>query len=329
MPGIDAPQSIKGENMQYRQLGRTNLQVSELSMGAARGPTADRKGFIRTVHSAIDAGFNFIDTAESYEDGESERALGKALKSHDNIIVETKYRPYDSHMPDATFTGTPEALVASAEASLRRLQRERIDIFLGHGIRTLESYDRFMTNGCYDAMVGLKDEGKVRFIGISELSEGDGTHKVLKRAVPSGSFDVVMLTVNFLLQTAAETILPLCKKHNVGTVVMMPLNQPSKESGLVSMPAALECVRRHIEEGNLPGEPPYTDADLFSFLKPYSIPEAGLRYVLSNNVSTCCVGMRNPERVQDNIRAVDPPYLDELTKTRLQELFGRIACQVR
>jgi len=315
--------------MRYRRLGRTGLQVSELSLGAARGAATDPEGFKTTVRAVIDAGINLIDTAESYENGVSESVLGEALTGRDDVLVETKYRPYDSHAPDANYTGSPERLVASVEGSLRRLRRDRIDILLGHGIRSLATLDRFMSDGCYEAMVKLREQGKVRFIGISELSEGDGTHQVLQRAVPSGAFDVVMLTLNFLLQTAADAVLPLCRQHDVGTVVMMPLNQASKSSGLVSVPAALECVRRHIAAGNLPAEPPYTDPGLFDFLQPLSIPEAGLRYVLAHNVSTCCVGMQSPQRLQENLRAVDPPYLDAATLARLRGLFGRIQMQVR
>ena len=195
--------------MRYRRLGRTGLQVSELSLGAARGASTDPEGFKTTVHAVIDAGINLIDTAESYENGVSESVLGEALVGRDDVLVETKYRPYDSHAPDANYTGSPDRLVASVEGSLRRLRRDRIDILLGHGIRSLETLDRFMSDGCYEAMVKLREQGKVRFIGISELSEGDGTHQVLQRAVPSGAFDVVMLTLNFLLQTAADAVLPL------------------------------------------------------------------------------------------------------------------------
>jgi len=311
--------------MLYRRLGRTNLQVSELGFGAARG--YDQDDFPALVHAMIDAGINFIDTATGY--GDSELALGAALVGHDDVLVETKYCPYDSYRPEATYEGTPEALVASAEESLRRLRRDRLDVLLGHGMRTIETFDRFMADGCYEAMVRLREQGKVRFIGISELSEADGTHEVLQRAVPTGAFDVVMLTLNFLLQTAAESVLPLCREHDVGAVVMMPLNQPSKQSGLVSVPAALECIRRHVEAGNLPAEPPYTDADLLDFLQPYSVPAAGLRYVLSHEVSTCCVGVRSLERLRENLQVVDPPYLDPERKARLQELFGRIRTQVR
>jgi aryl-alcohol dehydrogenase-like predicted oxidoreductase len=310
-------------------LGRTGLQVSELSLGAARGASADPQGFRATVEAVIGAGINLIDTAESYENGMSESALGEALVGHNDVLVETKYRPYDSHMPDANYTGSPESLIASVEGSLRRLRRDRIDILLGHGIRSLATLDRFMSDGCYDAMVKLREQGKVRFVGISELSEGDGTHQVLQRAVPTGAFDVVMLTLNFLLQTAAEMVLPLCQQYDVGTVVMMPLNQASRQSGLVSLPAALECVRRHIAAGNLPDEPPYTDPKLFDFLQPLSIPEAGLRYVLAHPVGSCCVGMRSPERLEENLAALDPPNLDAATLGRLRELFGRIRSQVR
>jgi len=321
---------VEGETrMLYRRLGRTNLRISELSLGAARGAKENPQQFVATVKAALKAGINFIDTASGYEDGMCERLLGEALQGHEEVIVETKYRPYEGWEPEAKYCGTPQSLVASAEESLRRLKRDRLDILLGHGIRTLESLDRFMSDGCLDAMVRLRRQGKVRFIGISELSEGDGTHEVLARAVPTGTFDVVMLTLNFLLQTAVDSVLPLCRKHDVGTVVMMPLNQASKTSGLVSVPAAQECVRRHIEHGNLPNQRPYTERTLFDFLAPYSIPEAALRYVLAHDISSCCVGMRSPERVTDNIRAVDPPYMDPARLQRLRQLFGRIRTQVR
>jgi aryl-alcohol dehydrogenase-like predicted oxidoreductase len=313
--------------MLYRRFGRTDLQVSELSFGAARGAAEDPQQFITTVKACIDAGINIIDTATGYDDGISEEVLGEALVGHDDIIVETKYRPYDAWGPSANYTGTPEELVASAELSLRRLRRDRLDVFLGHGLRTLESLDRFMSDGCYDAMVKLRDEGKVRFIGISELSEGDGTHEILKHAVPTGAFDAVMLTINLFLQTAAESAIPLCRQHDVGTIVMMPLNQASKESGLVSLPAALELARRYVAAGQLPAEPPYTEATLLDFLQPYGIPEAAIRYVLSQDVSTCCVGCRTPQRLQENLRCIDPPYLDDARLTRLHELFSRINWQ--
>ena len=315
--------------MRYRQLGRTELQVSELSLGVARGAVSDATGLMVAIRAAVAAGINFIDTAGNYEDGACESVLGEALLGHDEVIVQTKYLPYDGYQPEAKYTGTPSELILCAEQSLRRLKRARLDILLGHGIRTLASLDRFMTDGCLAAMVKLREQGKARFIGISELSEGDGTHEVLQRAVPTGAFDVVMLTLNFLLQTAADSVLSLCRSHNVGTVIMMPLNQASKESGLVSVPAAHECVRRHIVAGNLPDASPYTDPALLDFLRPYSVPEAALRFVLAHDVNSCCVGMHGPQRISDNLRAIDPPYMDMARLARLRELFSGISTQVR
>ena len=101
--------------MLYRRLGRTNLEVSELGYGAARGARDDPGQFIATVRAAVDAGVNFVDTAAGYEDGMCEQVLGEALHGHDDVIVETKYRPYDGWAPGATYIGSPEELIASAE----------------------------------------------------------------------------------------------------------------------------------------------------------------------------------------------------------------------
>lgn len=315
--------------MNHRKLGATGLTVSEISYGAARGARETPDQFIATVRAAIDGGVNLIDTAEKYDEGECERLLGVMLRGREDILIQTKYLPYESFAPDAAFTGTPDGLRRAVEGSLQRLRRDHLDILLGHGMRTMESYDRFMADGCYEAMRELRDQGKVRFIGISELSENDGTHEVLKKAVPTGAFDVVMLTINFLLQTAIDSVLPLCGKHRVGTVVMMPLNQAWRGSGLVGVAEARETIRRHIAHGNLPDAPPYSDPDLFDFLKPYPIPEAALRFVLAQPVSSCCVGARSPERIRQNLRAAQPPYLDDARLARLKELFGHIQWQVR
>lgn len=315
--------------MQYRRLGKTGLEVSELSFGAALGASDEREKFIAAVHAGVEGGINLVDTAADYGGGDSESALGEALRDHPKVIVETKYQPYDGWGGEAAYTGSPEALMASAEMSLRRLKRDCIDIFLAHAIRTTDSLKRFMQDGCYEAMLKLREQGKVRFIGISELSTVDGTHEVLQRAVPGEAFDTVMITVNFLLQTAITSVLPPCAEHDVGTVVMMPLNQAKKDSGLVSVPAARECVRRHIAAGYLPDTEPYTDPGLFDFLEPYTVPAAALHFVLAQNVSSCCVGMRSPERVQENFKVLDLPCLDEERMEKLRALFGGIRGQVR
>ena len=134
--------------MLYRRLGRTGLEVSEISFGTARGNTENPQQAIDTIHAALDAGINFFDTATGYDNGDSERVLGKALQGNSDALIETKYCPYDSYLPGAAYVGTPEALIASAEESLRRLQRDHLDVFLGHGMRSLNSLSRLREDGC-------------------------------------------------------------------------------------------------------------------------------------------------------------------------------------
>lgn len=315
--------------MQYRSLGKTGLKVSELSLGAARGASTTPDAFVATVQAAMDSGINFIDTAAKYDGGECERMLGKILKGRADVMVQTKYLPYESFAPEAKYTGIASELVASAEASCKSLKRDYLDVFLGHGMRTLESFDQFMNDGCYDALLKLKQQGKVRHIGISELSEADGTHQVLHRALAANAFDVFMVTVNIFLQTAIDDILPACEKKGVGTVVMMPLNQASKEAGLVSVTTAKESIRRYIEQGHLSDEPRYKADDVFDFLEPWPMAESAVRFVLSQNVSSCCVGAQKPERIHQNLKAVNQPYLSDEQHAKLRTLFGGIKTQVR
>ena len=115
--------------MEYRRLGRTGLEVSALGYGAARGNTDTPQQMIAAYHAAIDAGINFFDTATGYDNGDSERVLGEALLGHPDVLVETKYCPYDTYLPDANYVGSPDALIVSAEESLRRLNRDRL---VGH-----------------------------------------------------------------------------------------------------------------------------------------------------------------------------------------------------
>jgi aryl-alcohol dehydrogenase-like predicted oxidoreductase len=115
---------------------------------------------------------------------------------------------------------------------------------------------------------------------------------------------------------------------------MMPLNQASATSGIVSVEAARNLVAKHLAAGNLPDDPVYRDPTLFDFLlqsPATSIPEAALRYVLHHEVSTVCVGMRSPDRLRENLRATTggPPYLPAEQVARLRELFGGIRRQER
>jgi len=318
--------------MIYQPLGRTGLSVSRLSYGAAR--PAPREDFLATVDACLDAGVNYLDTAHGY--GDSEALLGAHLAGRwRSLVLSTKICPYASFHPRDPWVMTPDEVLPTLEESLRRLRRDHVEIVLAHGLRTPGDVDRWLRDGYHAALLRAREQGKVRFLGMSELSEADGEHAALRHALPTGAFDVVMLTLNFLLQTAAHSVLPLCGEHGAGAVVMMPLNQASPQSGLVSVEAALACVRKHLEAGHLPDDPVYRNPRLFDFLlegPARSIPEAALRYVLAHKeADTVCVGTRKPERLRENLRALEggAPYLPDGQLVALRALFGAIRSQIR
>ena len=317
--------------MEYRALGRTGLTVSALSYGAAR--TTPHESFLATLDACRETGVNYLDTASGY--GESEELLGRHLAGKwEGLVLSTKICPYAGFHHSQPWVMNPSDVLPMLERSLSRLGRDHVEIVLAHGLRNPNDVDRWLHGGFHSALVKAREQGKVRFLGMSELSEADGRHLALQHAVPTGAFDVVMLTLNFMLQTAAESVLPLCREHGVGTVVMMPLNQASPGSGLVSVEAARELVARHLAAGHLPAEARYRDPRLFDFLlegPARSIPEAALRFVLRHDVSTACVGTRRPERLRENLLALEEaaPYLPPEQMDRLRGLFGGIKWQER
>ena len=210
--------------MEYRTLGRTGLSVSLVSLGSG-GPsqlgqkTGVPESEVHTLlHTALDMGINLIDTAAGY--GKSEEILGRALKTVDRnrYYIATKTRPVrENHILSAS------ELTHQVETSLKRLQLETIDIFQFHGVQRNE-YD-----GVRDSLVStaqkLKSQGKIRFIGITEMYFRDGDHQVLQRAVKDDLFDTVMVGYNLLNQTAEKTVFPLCDIHKVGILIMIAVRR--------------------------------------------------------------------------------------------------------
>ena len=151
--------------MQYRALGKTGIKVSPYCLGAmmfgALG-NADHDDSIRIIHKALDAGINFIDTADAYSRGESEEIVGKALKGRrDDIVLATK-----AHLPmgdDPNQRGTSRRwLTRELEASLRRLQTDHVDLYQIHRPSPDTDIEETLS-----ALTDLMRAGKVRAIGSS------------------------------------------------------------------------------------------------------------------------------------------------------------------
>jgi aryl-alcohol dehydrogenase-like predicted oxidoreductase len=195
--------------MEYRSLGTTGLRVSALGFGCGnvgglmiRGAPTDRE---RAVARAIELGINYFDTAPSYGDGQSEQNLGRALKALPaDVYVGTKFRLDPGDRPDFRV-----AIARSLEASLRRLDRERVDLLQLHNPIALEG--RVGAVGVEDvlgevvpALRELQRQGKTRFLGITALGDADALHRV----VESGAFDAAQVCYNLLNPSAGTAVPP-------------------------------------------------------------------------------------------------------------------------
>ena len=154
--------------MEYRRLGRTGLQVSKLCLGAmmfGQWGNTDHDDSIKIIHSALDAGINFIDTADVYSSGESEEIVAKAIVGRrDDLVVATKVHFPMSDNPNHRGTSR-RWIIQECENSLRRLGTDYIDVYQIHRPDPLTDIDETL-----GALSDLVHSGKVRYLGSSTFS---------------------------------------------------------------------------------------------------------------------------------------------------------------
>jgi aryl-alcohol dehydrogenase-like predicted oxidoreductase len=208
--------------MQYRTLGRTGIKVSPYCLGTmmfgAHGNT-DHDDSVRIIHKALDAGINFVDTADFYAHGESEEIVGKALKGRrDNVVLATK-----AHLPmgdDPNQQGNSRRwLIRALEDSLRRLGTDHVDLFQIH--RPSPDTDMEET---LSALTDLMRAGKVRAVGSSCLPASDlvEAHWIAERRALQ-RLRTEQPNYSILDRSIEREVLPVCQRYGMGTLVWSPL----------------------------------------------------------------------------------------------------------
>lgn len=304
--------------MKKRTLGKTGLQVSELALGglfvsSLGGEFAQARA---ATLRALELGVNYIDTAPGYLN--SEEVLGRILQEAQTpLILSTKLggRPQPFHAQDR------DGLLRSVEESLRLLKRDRIDILMIHEPDRPGQYDWWSDKERYDGPVmgvleDLKRQGIIRFTGL-----GGTTAYELPPIIRTGRFDVVLTAFNYsLLWREAEIeVLPAAREQGVGIIVGSPLQQGA-------------LARRYDEEVRYgarwlskPRREQYIA--LYDYLDEIglSLPEAGLRFVLSNpDVSCVLMGARSEEEVEQNVAAVEKGPLPQEVLERLDAIAAMV-----
>ncbi len=222
MPGLAVPEPKQDlKIMGYRTLGRTGFEVSDISYG---GGTLNNANVLQV---ALDMGVNYIDTAEHYVNGQSERAVGEALKGRDRskIFLTTKL--------NLRFGGgsTKEDLKRRFFQCLDRCQTEYADCLMIHAAPTVESVKH---EDFHAAFQELKADGKVRFLGLSNHGIEQSwwgqqevpMENIIGAAAEDGRFDVALFVYNFLQKEQGESIIAACKSSGMGVTLMKtdPIN---------------------------------------------------------------------------------------------------------
>jgi L-galactose dehydrogenase/L-glyceraldehyde 3-phosphate reductase len=332
--------------MEKRTFGRSGMRLSVLGFGCGavgglmvRGAPADQE---RAVARALDVGVNYFDTAVQYGDGASEQNLGRVLNTlkPKDAVVATKVR-----IPPADYGRIGDAIAASMEGSLKRLQREQVDIFHLHnpitengGGATLSA--RQVLDEVAPAFERLRRAGKTRFLGITAV----GDTSALKQAVDARAFDSAQVPYNMLNPSPAGAL---------------PQNYPAQDFGrlfahtqaagvgvigirVLAGGALSGSAERHPIASPAPepiGSALNYDADLARAhrLQPLvtdgfakSLSEAAIRFAITHPaMGTILVGMATPDEFENALAAVEAGPLPQAALERLVALQRSFAGEAR
>src|SRR5919199_2731667 len=293
--------------MKYRTLGKTGLRVSEVSLGLwaiggdAWGPVEDRDS-LDAIRRAWELGVNFFDTADVYGHGHSEEILAQFIKTvpRERVYVATKVGLWRSRQP--SLYKDPQWIIEDCEASLKRLGTDYIDVYQDH-LWWDENTEVFA-----EALNRLKEQGKVRFVGLSANDFKYIQH--FDEAI--GGMDTLQIYYSMLNRQPEQNALPYCQEHNIGVIARGSLAM-GKLTGKFTPETTFP--EGDIRRGWLEGDSrknflrDLERVDRLRFLSNgRTMPQAALAYVLAHPaVSTTIPGAKNPQQVEDNIKAAEQP----------------------
>ncbi len=315
--------------MHYRELGRTGWQVSEVSFGAwaigsAWGQVDDRDS-MKALHSAVDLGVNFIDTADVYGDGRSERLIARLRKERsETVYVATKMGGrLDPHTADGYNARNFNAFV---ERSLKNLETDALDLVQLHCPPT-EVYYRPEVFGALDDLVAV---GKIRYYGVSV----EKVEEALK-AIEYPNVQSVQIIFNMFRHRPAELFFGEAQRRKVGVLARVPLAS-GLLTGKMTPQTTFEAddhrsFNRHGEAfdvgetfSGVPYEAGLSAVNELRALVPpgATMAQLALRWILMFEAVTCVIpGGKRPDQVADNVGAAALPPLTAEQMVKVRDVY--------
>jgi aryl-alcohol dehydrogenase-like predicted oxidoreductase len=316
--------------MRYRTLGRTPWRVSEISfgawaIGAAWGPVDDSES-MAALHRAIDLGVNFIDTADVYGDGHSERLIAKLLSERpgEHIVVATKV---GRRLPQQTPEGYTRANLASwIDRSLKNLNTECLDLVQLH----CPPNDVYYMPEVFGFMDDFVAAGKIHYYGVSV----EKIEQAIK-AIEYPNVQTVQIIFNLFRQRPAELFFQQAELRRVGVLARVPLASGLLTGKISATTAFAEDDHRRFNrhgEAFDRGET-FSGVDFETALKAVeelksiappgvSLAQFALRWILMHDAVSCAIpGARRPNQVDDNVSAVDIAPLSDAMMASIKQIY--------
>ncbi|MGH9502906.1 MAG: aldo/keto reductase [Terriglobales bacterium] len=310
--------------MNYRKLGRTGFEVSEMAhglWGMSGWSGSDDRESLEAMQLAVDLGCNFFDTAWAYGDGKSDGLLGEILSrnSGKRLYAASKIPPLNGKWPALPSYKYQDVFPAGhvfkhADLIRKKLRVDSIDVLQFH------VWDDSWTDEpeFRSTVEKLKHDGIIRYFGLS-LNRWEPENGL--QALRTGLVDTVQVIHNIFDQAPEDKLFPVCQELNVGVIARVPLDEGSL-GGKMTLETKFpkgDWRAMYFGPKNLP--PTIERVEKLKAVVPsgMTLPQMALRYILSYPaVSTIIVGMRKPEHVRQNIAASDAGALDAALLAKLK-----------
>src|SRR5262245_39743693 len=308
--------------MEYTTLGKTGLNVIVVGLGCGgpirlglRDDADSQRRAIGLVRQAIDLGVNFIDTAQSYE---TEGIVGKAIAAipRDRVVISTK-----KTLPYANQNNSENEIKKGLEQSLKHLGTDCIDVYHLHGVEP-KDYD-FARDRLMPVMRRLREQGKIRFIGVTEGFVQDPSHTMLQQSLHEDLWDVVMVGFNLLNPSARRTVFSTTREKGVGVLNMFAVRRA------LSMPERLKAIVADLIQKGAVSPSAMKVKDPVDFMlresNAQTLPEVAYRFCRHEpGVDVVLTGTGNPEHLKANVESILKPALPEPVLKKLKATFGNL-----